>query len=301
MTIERVVRPAGPYSLALSIRHATDATRHVRDGALTTTVRIGGRVELASANQLVDGRVVLRAASDEGLERLRFVLAVDDDYTEFLRRFAHDAMIGEATRRFRGLRVLRLSTVAHALSRAFCGQLIDTRRARELEYRIVRGTCPRVEGTPFNAPPTTQTFAALAPSHLRALGLHARRAAALVRICRSLELERLHELPTDAVAARLERERGVGPWTVGVVCMQGLGRSERGIVGDLALVKLMSDLRGRWVEGHETAELLEPYGEWGGLASVYLGLAYHAGLIPLPGPSRANKPPAFFRTAPAAS
>jgi 3-methyladenine DNA glycosylase/8-oxoguanine DNA glycosylase len=99
------------------------------------------------------------------------------------------------------------------------------------------------------------------------------------------------------VAARLERERGVGPWTVGVVCLQGLGRTERGPVGDLSLVKLLSDLRGRWVEGHETAELLEPYGEWAGLAGVYLSLAYHRGLVALPGPSRANRPPAFFRTA----
>jgi 3-methyladenine DNA glycosylase/8-oxoguanine DNA glycosylase len=301
LTIERVVRPAGPYSLALCTRHATDATRNVRDGVLTTTVRVGDRVELASAHQLVDGDVVLRAATEEGLEQLRFVLAVDDDHTEFLRRFARDPMIGEATRRYRGLRVLRLSSVAHALVRAFCGQLVDARHARELEYRIVRATCDPVDSTKFRAPPTTGTFAALAPSRLRALGLHARRSAALVRICRSLELERLHELPTDSVAARLMRERGVGPWTVGVVCMQGLGRRERGKVGDLSLVKLMSDLRGRWVEGHETAELLEPYGDWGGLASVYLGLAYHSDLIPLPGPSRANKPPAFFRTATAPS
>src|SRR5262249_24533422 len=183
LTIERVVRPAGPYSLALCIRHATDATRHVRDGTLTATVRVGERVELASAHQLVDGDVVLRADGEEGLERLRFVLAVDDDNTEFIRLFARDPMIGEATRRFRGLRILRLSSVAHALVRAFSGQLIDTRHARELEYRIVRATCERVEGTPFCAPPTTQTFAALAPSRLRALGLHARRGAALVRIC----------------------------------------------------------------------------------------------------------------------
>ena len=299
MTIERVVRPAGPYSLAHCIRHANDATRHVRDGKLTTTLRVGDRVELATAHQLVDGHVVLRAQSDEGLERLRFVLAIDADHSEFLRRFASDPMIGEATRRFRGLRVLRLPSVAQTLLRAFCGQLIETRRARQLEYRIIRATCERVEGTDLNAPPTTQTFAVMAPTRLRALGLHARRGAALVRICRSLELERLHDLPTDVVAARLERERGVGPWTVGVVCMEGLGRPERGLVGDLLLVKLMSDLRGRWVEGHETAELLEPYGEWAGLASVYLGLAYHRGLVPLPGPSRANLPPAFFRTSPA--
>src|SRR3954453_2137725 len=95
------------------------------------------------------------------------------------------------------------------------------------------------------------------------------------------------------------RERGVGPWSVGVVCLEGLGRPERGLVGDLALVKLMSDLRGRWVEGHETAELLEPYGEGGGLASVYLTLGYARGLVPLPG-ARRSKPRAFFRTIPSA-
>lgn len=225
--------------------------------------------------------------------------ALDDDHTEFLRRFSRDPLIGEATRVFQGMRVLRLPTVAQALLRAFCGQLIETRRARELEYRIVRAICERRAGTDLWAPPSTETIAALAPSRLRQLGLHARRAAAVVRICRSLDLERLREVPTDAVAARLERERGIGPWTVGVVCLEGLGRTERGLVGDLALIKLMSDLRGGWVEGPETATLLAPYGEWAGLASVYLGLAYSRGLVALPGSSRAHRPPAFFRTIPA--
>ena len=301
LAVQRVVRPVGPYALALCIRHANDATRHVRDGTLTTTLRVGGRAEVATAQQLVDGRLVLRAQSDEGLERLRFVLAVDDDHTEFLRRFAHDRLIGEATRAFRGMRVLRLPTVAQALLRAFCGQLIETRRARQLEYTIVRAMCNRVEGTDLHAPAARASLAAVAPSRLRQLGLHARRAASLVRICRSIDLERLHAVSTDAVAERLGRERGIGPWTVGVVCLEGLGRRERGLVGDLSLVKLMSDLRGRWVESHETAELLEPYGEWAGLASVYLAVAYSRGLVPLPGPSRARKPPAFLRTAPATS
>jgi 3-methyladenine DNA glycosylase/8-oxoguanine DNA glycosylase len=266
---------------------------------LTMALRIGDRAELAAAHQLVDGRVLLRAQSEEGFERLRFVLALDADHTEFLRRFGNDPLIGEATRRFRGLRTLRLPTVAHALLRAFCGQLIESRRARALEQRIVRTLCAPVDGADLQEPPTCAALGAVAPMRLRALGLHARRGAALVRICRSIELDRLHDLPTDAVAARLERERGVGPWTVGVVCLEGLGRTERGLVGDLSLVKLLSDLRGRWVEANETAELLEPYGEWAGLAGRYLVLAYANGLIPLSRRSSADRPPAFFRTAPA--
>jgi 3-methyladenine DNA glycosylase/8-oxoguanine DNA glycosylase len=280
LTLERVVRPAGPFSLAQSSKHASDATRQLRDGRLTTTVRMGDRVEVASAEQLVDGRVVLRAQSDEGFERLRFIVPLDADHTEFLRRFARDPLIGAATLRFQGMRQLRLPTVAQTLLRAFCGQLIDSRRARELEVQIVRATMPRVDGTTLHAPPTSQTFARLAPVRLRQLGLHARRAAALVRICRAIDLERLHALPTAKAAAYIERERGLGPWSAGVVCLEGLGRYERGLVGDLTLIKLMSRLRGRRVEGYETAELLAPYGEWAGLASLYLATAFKHGLIP---------------------
>ena len=93
-------------------------------------LRVGERVELASARQTLDGRLVLRVESEEGLERLRFVLAVDADHSEFLRRFARNPLIGETASRFQGMRHLRMPTVAQALLRAFCGQLIDSRRAR---------------------------------------------------------------------------------------------------------------------------------------------------------------------------
>jgi 3-methyladenine DNA glycosylase/8-oxoguanine DNA glycosylase len=64
--------------------------------------------------------------------------------------------------------------------------------------------------------------------------------------------------------------------------MYGLGRYERGLARDLGLVKLCSALRGRRVEAWESDELLEPYGEWAGLASIHLLLAYGQGLVPLP-------------------
>ena len=96
MILQQVARPRGPYSLALSARRAGDATRRFRDGALTAVMPGGA---LAGAQQLPDGAVVLRAESEEALERLRFVLALDDDHTEFVRRFAHDPLVGEAIRR----------------------------------------------------------------------------------------------------------------------------------------------------------------------------------------------------------
>jgi DNA-3-methyladenine glycosylase II len=170
--------------------------------------------------------------------------------------------------------------VAGALLRALCGQLITSGRARELDRIVVRATSERVGQ--FAQAPTAQTLGRLSPAQLRRLGLHARRGATLVRMCRSLDLEGLKALPMDAVAARLLRERGIGPWSVGVIALEGLGSYERGLVGDLGLLKLCKALYGRWVEADETAALLEPYEEWQGLASVYLLRGFAKGLIPLP-------------------
>jgi 3-methyladenine DNA glycosylase/8-oxoguanine DNA glycosylase len=295
LTLLREIRPRGPYSLALTARHAGDATRRFRDGTLTAVVRSSGRAEVVRAAQRPDGVILLEADSEEGLEELRFVLAVDDDHSEFLRRFAGDPLLGRSILELQGLRQLRVPTVAQALLRALCGQLIESWRARSLERRIVRSVTPALGE--LHAPPLRAEFSCLSPAWLREQGLHARRGAALVRLCRSLDLERLKRLPTYTAAVRLGRERGIGPWSVSVVCLEGLGRPEVGLVGDLGLIKLTSALRGHWVDAAETAELLEPYGEWAGLASVYLLVGYGRGLIPLPEAARVKLPPARFRLA----
>jgi 3-methyladenine DNA glycosylase/8-oxoguanine DNA glycosylase len=278
------IRPAGPYSLALTARGASDATRLWRDGILRAVV-CG---EQASAEQFPDGTVLLRG-TERAIERLRWLLAVDDDHTEFLRRFKHDRLLRGPITHLQGMRVLRVDSVAQALLRALCGQLIESRRARAIERRIVREFSPPVGD--LHAAPTTEVLARVAPAQYRSHGLHARRGATLVRICRALELERFHGLPIEAVEQRLVRERGIGPWSLGVVALEGLGRVDRGLVGDLGLVKLAIALEGRWVEGHETAALLEPYEEWAGLASVYLMAGFARGLVPVPDGERIRKPP----------
>jgi 3-methyladenine DNA glycosylase/8-oxoguanine DNA glycosylase len=285
LTLEVAVKPRGPYSLALSARLSSDATRTFREGLFTAVLEVeGGAAELARAWQSPDGTVTIRAASAAAVERVRWVLALDDDHSGFLRAVRADPMLGPASRALRGLRPIRVATVAQALLRAYCGQLIEAKRARRLEQKLIRATTARgPEG--LHEAPTCAELGRRSAAELRALGLHARRAAALLRICRELELERLHRAPTAAVAARLERERCLGPWSVGIVCLEGLGRYEVGLVGDLGLVKLLTAMRGSGarVETGETAALLEPYGEWAGLASVYLLAGYGRGLIPLDG------------------
>ncbi len=274
------LRPKGPYSLRLSGRHASDATRVVSAGTYRATVRVGDELERVHAVQSSDGTIVVAAESDAGVEHVRFALGLDDDHSEFLERFARDPLLGESVKQLRGLRPMRTGTVAQALLRAVAGQLIQASRARQIERTIVRATTPELGG--LHAPPTCADFARYSPAQLARLGLGARRAGALIRLCRTLELERLKTVPTTQVVARLTRERGLGPWSVGVICVEGLGRYEFGLYRDLGLAKLASALWGHWVEAEESDELLAPYGEWSGLASVYLLAGYARGLVPLP-------------------
>jgi 3-methyladenine DNA glycosylase/8-oxoguanine DNA glycosylase len=272
--------PKGPYSLRVSGRFAGDACRVVRDGTFRSTIRVEGRLERVAAAQRNDGTIVVRADSEGGVDHIRFALGLDDDHSEFLTRFSDDPLLGETVRRIRGLRPVRTGTVAQALLRAVAGQLILAKRARQIERAIVRAASPELDG--LHAAPTCAELGAFSPAQLARYGLGARRASALIRLCRAIDLERLKELPTDAVALRIGRERGLGPWSVGVVCLEGLGRYERGLQRDLGLIKLASELWGRHVEAEEADALLVPYGEWAGLASVYLLAGRRQGLVPLP-------------------
>jgi 3-methyladenine DNA glycosylase/8-oxoguanine DNA glycosylase len=257
--LEDVVTPRGPYRLHLVARSRRWSAPLVEG--------------TAHAWQRPDGRVALSAPDEDGLARARFMLALDDDTTEFHARFRSDALLGATARAFVGYRPVRVPTVAHAVLRAFCGQLIESRRARALERRIAHAA--------GGGAVVTQTgLAGLSAVALRRQGLAQHRAAGLARLVRSFDLERLQEHSTGTLLARLGRERAVGPWSIGVIALEGLGRYDHGLVGDLGLVKIATALRGRVVEGWETAELLEPYGEWQGLAGDMLLLGATRGLLP---------------------
>jgi DNA-3-methyladenine glycosylase II len=213
----------------------------------TCALPAGGRAE---ATQNPGGQVLVRASSEQALDEARFVLAVC---------------------RRRGLRPRRRPPVAHAALRAVCGQLVQAGKALALERAVIRAC--------GEDPPSREALLRLSPAALTGCGLAASRAAALRRLCRTVDLERLRE-ETETALARLGRVSGIGPWSVGVIALQGLGRYDAGLVGDLGLVKLQAALEGRWPDAAETATLLEPYGEWQGLASVFLLRGFERGWVP---------------------
>jgi 3-methyladenine DNA glycosylase/8-oxoguanine DNA glycosylase len=274
--LETTLRPRGPYSLALSAPRARDTTRSFRNGILVAVLAGGERV---SARQRPDGTLVLSTETETGLAGLRFMLGLDADHTPFLERFRGDELLAGPIRHLKGLRPVRTATVTHALLRAICSQLITGREAHLIEGRLIRASTKTVGD--LQAPPLPRDLTRYAPAELYRFRLPARKATALVRICRTFDPERLRSLPPDAAAARLQRERGIGPYSIGVLWTQGLGRYDRGIVGDLGLLKVCSAIEGRWVDAEDTADLLGRYEEWAGLACVYLMAGAARGLVPM--------------------
>jgi 3-methyladenine DNA glycosylase/8-oxoguanine DNA glycosylase len=265
-----VLHPRGPYSLADSVG-PPDATRRFRGGVLDLVLPAGGCTARIRVWQPRGGELAARvAAPDPGaaVDALRFVLAVDVDHTPFLRLAGADPLLRVAVRRRPGRRPARLGTVVHALVRAVCGQLITAHEAMRIERRLLRAVC--APAGDLRRPPQAAELARLSAAQAERAGLSPRRAAALVRVGRTLDLERLRSVPASAAVARLRAEPGLGPWSAGVIAGQGLGSYAHGPVGDLALIKLCSALLDRRADAADTAALLDRYGEWAGLAASHL-------------------------------
>ena len=259
--VEAVLRAAGPVLAAADRRNERRGRRACPSE------------RWASAQQLQDGRVVVRASCELAVDEARFMLALDDDTSEFHRRLrtrpaarpdgaapARDATAAQGDRDARG----RSARSAGSSSRR-AEALAD--RARDHPRRAARIRRP-ARRSPASRPPRLDRVRARREPRRDADAARARRSTS--KGCGGRRTR----------SARLGRERGVGPWTVGVIALQGLGRYDAGLVDDLGLVKLLASLRGRWPEPGETAELLEPYGEWQGLASVFLLQGFKRGLVP---------------------
>ncbi|MGD9572022.1 MAG: DNA-3-methyladenine glycosylase [Thermoleophilia bacterium] len=269
---EIVMRPRLPYSLADSSAGSAGGTRRMRGGVLELWDRVDGEPVRLRLWQRAGGEVVVHVAdgvdADRVHERARFLIAADVDPAPFLRIARRDPLARAAAWRWPGMRPMRLTSPAHAVLAAVCGQLVSGREAARRHRAVLRAVTGERDG--LMLPPDQATLAAVSPAGCRAAGLPTGRAAAMIRACRGPALDRLADRPTARIVAAVTAVPGLGPWSAGIIAMRGFGRYEQGLVGDLGLMRLWAAVHGAWPAPEETASLLAPYGEWAGLASAYL-------------------------------
>ena len=189
--------------------------------------------------------VCLRAASADvdapasttalelAIERMRFALGVDDDFSEFARTFRGDPLIGEAIHNRPWFRPRRRPWPWEALAWAVTEQLIEARRAAEIQRRMVRRWGGRLQPSddpsaawmgpgPLRDVPSAAVVAGIAPAELESCDLAAKRAIAMIHCAREIAAERvdpgrsrhrrpppadLEHRPVDAADPRLPRSR----------------------------------------------------------------------------------------------
>jgi 3-methyladenine DNA glycosylase/8-oxoguanine DNA glycosylase len=289
-THELEVQPVSPFRLPTY--SSEDQTMRVRDGVLSRLLQVAESPVLVRAWEPSRGRVALRAESVDpaaiapsldvqpanaaqlrlAIERMRFALGVDDDLSEFYRRFRRDPLLGPVLRRRPHLRPRRRPWAWEALAWAVVKQLIESERAARIQRRIVGRWGSRLGGDreALRDVPGAETIAGRAPAELAAMDLSPGRALALRAVAREIAAGRSD--PGDPAAdARLLAIPEIGPWTVQCLGLFGRGDPDSLPAGDLIYLKLVGRLArlGRRATVEEVEELYAPYAPFRGLAGIW--------------------------------
>src|SRR5262245_49358612 len=249
--LEVHVRPAWPYRLRS--RLGGDGVARRRGAVVTRLLATADGRVVVHAWQPESRRVTFRAAAadpDEpaprhalelAIERMRFALGVDEDLSEFARTFRGDPLIGEAIHHRPWHRPRRRPWPWEALAWAVTEQLIEARRAAQIQRWIVRrwggkllppdpsnggrGPGAWLGPGPLRDVPTASVVAGVAPAELAAHDLAPSRAIALIHCAREVAAGRVD--PADAAGdRRLRRISGIGPWTLQVLGLCGRGEPD---------------------------------------------------------------------------
>ena len=253
-------------------------------------IRVAGGVAHVAVIQPAPDRVIVGArapdepAAWEAIERMRFALGVDDNLAEFHARFRHDEVIGAAVRAAPWIRPFRKPDPWEALYAAVTEQLIEFERAVAIQRRLIARIGYRCERTGLRLPPTAREVADESPAWLESLDLGPKFALALHRVAREVASGRIDFSLHEPTWERLLAIRGIGPWTVEMLALQGQGRLDVVPAGDLGYLKVV----GRLLTGHPKARVDEPtvrafmdrYDGWRGMAGAYLFYGAAQGLLP---------------------
>jgi 3-methyladenine DNA glycosylase/8-oxoguanine DNA glycosylase len=257
-------------------RASMDGLLRRRGDGLVRLMHAGGAPVVVAVAQPAPDHVVFaaragsEAAARTGIARMRHVVGVDDDLAEFHERFRDDPVIGAAVRAYPGLRVRRSPTPWETLAWAITEQLIEFERAVRIQRRMIRALGPSWAG--LRDVPPAHVVAAQAPALLESFGLAAKRALALRRAAGEVAAGRIDWRAADPFA-RLLAIREIGPWTVEMLALHGLGRLDVVPAGDLGYLELVGALYGRRVDVPEVREFFAPYAPYAGMAGAYLRLS----------------------------
>ena len=179
---------------------------------------------------------------------VKWLFGWDLDMQPVLRAIKADPIIRHLANPLVGLRPYSQPSLFEALVKAILQQQVSFRSANQVTKRLVVAYGPRrlLGSSEVYGFPTLGVLGPLSESELRACKL-GYKAPYLVNLFSELSRNRfrladLQSLGSQEAIARLDRLRGIGPWTAELVVLTGLRRLEIFPAGDLGVRALISHL-----------------------------------------------------------
>ena len=274
----RIVLPEGyraADTLAFHGRDPESPSERVEGGLLRKALWVDGSPRVMEARLSADRVEAALPGAPVPEAALRRMLGLHLDPAPFEKAVKRDALFGPLVKARPGLRVLLTATPFEALVWAILGQQIHLGLAFRLRRRIIARYGAAVDG--LVAHPRPEDLAAAEADELGAMQVSRAKAAAILRLSAAVASG---ALPLDALAgwgaaeadARLQSEKGIGPWTSHYVLMRGLGLPDCVPLGDSALATALERRLGLAARPSvkEVAALMAPFAPHRSLASFHL-------------------------------
>ena len=269
-----VREPFAPGSaLAHLVRTAVPGVEEWRDGAFRRTLRLpqgAGIIALRPAGDHVSARVWLQDLRDltGAVSRARALLDLDADPVAVDGHLGDDIHLGGRVRATPGIRVPRSVEAAELAVRAVLGQQVSTAAAARTAGLIAeRAGAPVVDpaGGLTRLFPTPGAIAALSARDLRMPATRRRTVQHLAVALAEGELDLGPGCDRGAARAALSEIPGIGPWTVEMTALRGLGEPDAFPPTDLGVRRGLAELG---LSGAD--EVAEAWRPWRAYATAHL-------------------------------
>jgi 3-methyladenine DNA glycosylase/8-oxoguanine DNA glycosylase len=286
-----VIEAAQPFDLALSLRAA--ASFLPVQGAVPPVLKAGlhldGHPVVIEIHQGCKLPHEITAITSAPLDTARLgaiagrILSADLDLRPFYALGAGHPVLGPVMTALHGVKPLRPPLLFEMLIIAITEQQLSLAAAFHIRHRLVARFGVERDGVWIF--PTPAALAAASLSDLAACGL-SRRKAEYVRDLATetaagrLDLERFEDMAEAEIRSMLERQRGLGAWSIAYFLARGLGRPDCLPASDIGLRRVVGRYLcgGRRLSPEELEGALAPFAPFRSLAAYYL--AVHARLAP---------------------
>ena len=252
--------PRGPYSLAATAARFTrwpEAVDRFDGRTYRRLLPVGRRGVLLEARQegrraplritLTGEAARTEAAREAALRVVAIGLGAALDVRPFYRAFRGDALLGQALRHSRGLRIAGAPSLWEALVTAVLAQQVNLRFAYDIRraLAVAFGRRARFGKETYFAFPGPSRLARESAAALRKYRLSGSKAGAIASLAvafasGALSESQIADLSDEEAIERLTAIKGVGRWTAEIGLLRGLGRADVFPGGDLGVVKYVA-------------------------------------------------------------